>query len=147
MNSTTGAHSKIIMTREQPEPGTKSCNIIASEIKNPFKRDASGPEGCSHTSGMDWEFCIRQRSDYVTKVKDHRWAGNWITLEFEWTVQGCTLIYTLCISIIPGVAHSILLFLLRRVRLDLLFIALLFTIGTHCQMRSRATVTLMCLRN
>ena len=40
---------------------------------------------------MDWEFCIRQRSDYVTKVKDHRWASNWITLEFEWTVQGCTL--------------------------------------------------------
>ena len=29
--------------------------------------------------------------DYVTKVKDHRWASNWITLEFEWTVQGCIL--------------------------------------------------------
>ena len=56
-------------------------------------------------------------------------------------------VFHLCISIIPGVAHSILLLLLRRVRLDLLFIALLFTIGTHCQMRSRASVTLICSRN
>ena len=62
-----------------------------SRIKIPLKRDASGPEGCSDTSGMDWEFCIHQRSDYVTNVKDHRWASNRITLEFEWTVQGCTL--------------------------------------------------------
>ena len=60
-------------------------------IKIPLKRDASGSEGCSDTSGMNWEFCIRQRSDYVAKVKDHRWASNWITLESEWTVQGCTL--------------------------------------------------------
>ena len=55
----------------------------SSLIKIPLKRDASGQEGCSDTSGMDLEFCIRQRSDYVTKVKDHRWASNWITLEFE----------------------------------------------------------------
>ena len=33
---------------------------------------------------------IRQRSDYITEVKDHRWASNWITLEFDWTVQDCT---------------------------------------------------------
>ena len=35
-------------------------------------------------------FTIRQRSDYVTWVKDRRWASNRITLEFDWTVQDFT---------------------------------------------------------
>ena len=39
-------------------------NFKTIEIKIPLKRDASGPEGCSDTIGMDWEFCIRQGSDY-----------------------------------------------------------------------------------
>ena len=33
---------------------------------------------------------IRQGSDYVTGVKDRRWASNRITLEFDLTVQDCT---------------------------------------------------------
>ena len=62
---------------------------ILYTIKIPLKRGASGLEGCSDTSGMDWEFCILQQIDNVTEDKDYRWASNWITLEFEWTAQGC----------------------------------------------------------
>ena len=60
--------------------------------KNPFKK------GCVWSRGMfryQWDglrILYSPRSDYVTKVKDHRWPSNWITLEFAWTVQGCTLI-------------------------------------------------------
>ena len=40
-------------------PSPFYCTREKSSIKIPLKRDASGPEGCSDTSGMDWEFCIR----------------------------------------------------------------------------------------
>ena len=36
---------------------------------------------------MYTEDLIRQWSDYVTGVKDHHWASNRITLEFDWTVH------------------------------------------------------------